>query len=64
MSHFIGSANEIPSGYEALVRDRIRTLHQEAEEQRMISQVLRLRRARRSAERASARLRSALLRLG
>ncbi|WP_433244839.1 hypothetical protein ACQPYK_42370 [Streptosporangium sp. CA-135522] len=48
---------------EELVRDRIRTLHREAEEQRMASGVIRLRRARRDAERASTRLRHALLRL-
>ncbi|MFD0884473.1 hypothetical protein ACFQ08_07885 [Streptosporangium algeriense] len=48
---------------EELVRDRIRTLHREAEEQRVVTGVLRLRRARRDAERASARLRNALLRL-
>ncbi|PZG28792.1 hypothetical protein C1I98_32610 [Spongiactinospora gelatinilytica] len=64
MSGFTGRSNEIPSMYEDLVRDRIRSLHQEAEEQRMIRQVIRVRRARRDAERASARLRHALLRLG
>ncbi|MBB4918083.1 hypothetical protein [Streptosporangium saharense] len=49
--------------HEELVRDRIRTLHREAEEQRLVTGVLRLRRARRDAERASVRLRNALLRL-
>ncbi|GAA3105384.1 hypothetical protein GCM10017600_79220 [Streptosporangium carneum] len=46
-----------------LVRDRIRTLHREAEEERRVNGILRLRRARRDAERASSRLRHALLRL-
>ncbi|WP_326825518.1 hypothetical protein [Streptosporangium sp. NBC_01756] len=45
-----------------MVRDRIQTLHREAEEQRLATDVLRLRRARRDAERASTRLRHALLR--
>ncbi|MEV4250401.1 hypothetical protein AB0J63_44245 [Streptosporangium canum] len=49
--------------HEELVRDRIRTLHREAEEQRLVSGIMRLRRARRNAERASSRLRHALLRL-
>ncbi|MFB9706866.1 hypothetical protein [Streptosporangium nondiastaticum] len=49
---------------EELVRDRIRTLHREAEEQRLATGVLRLQRARRDAERATSRLHRALLRLG
>ncbi|MER6829763.1 hypothetical protein ABT352_27540 [Streptosporangium sp. NPDC000563] len=48
---------------EELVRDRIRTLHREAEEHRRAAGLQRLRRAQREAERASARLRSAILRL-
>jgi hypothetical protein len=46
-----------------LVKDRIRTLHREAEEHRRALGIQRLQRAQRDAERASARLRSALLRL-
>jgi hypothetical protein len=46
-----------------LVKDRIRTLHREAEEHRRALGVQRLQRAQRDAERASARLRSALLRM-
>ena len=46
-----------------LVKDRIRTLHREAEEHRRAAGVQRLQRAQRDAERASARLRNALLRL-
>ncbi|MEV8630280.1 hypothetical protein AB0395_01350 [Streptosporangium sp. NPDC051023] len=57
------SGLDMPSMQEALVRDRIQTLHREAEEQRRVSGILRLRRARRDAERASSRLRHALLRL-
>ncbi|GLW07596.1 hypothetical protein Misp01_27260 [Microtetraspora sp. NBRC 13810] len=63
MSTFIGRSNEIPSMYEELVQDRIRTLHREAEEQRRVTHILRARRARRDAERASTRLRHALMRL-
>jgi hypothetical protein len=46
-----------------LVKDRIRTLHREAEEHRRALGVQRLHRAQRDAERASVRLRNALLRL-
>ncbi|AWS46641.1 hypothetical protein [Streptosporangium sp. 'caverna'] len=46
-----------------LVKDRIRTLHREAEEHRRAAGVQRLQRAQRDVERASARVRSALLRL-
>ncbi|MDP9849149.1 hypothetical protein J2853_008360 [Streptosporangium lutulentum] len=46
-----------------LVKDRIRTLHREAEQHRLVAGIQRLRRAQRDAERASARVRSALLRL-
>ncbi|MFJ2028992.1 hypothetical protein [Streptosporangium sp. NPDC087985] len=63
MSYFTTRSLDMSSMQEELVRDRIRTLHREAEEQRLVSGVLRLRRARRDAERASSRLRHALLRL-
>ncbi|MCG5216609.1 hypothetical protein [Streptosporangium sp. KLBMP 9127] len=63
MSTFVGRSNEIPSMFENVVQDRIQTLHREAEEQRLVTQILRVRRARRGAERASARLRRALLRM-
>jgi hypothetical protein len=63
MSGFIGRSNEIPSMFENLVQDRIHALHREAEEQRLINKILRVRRAQRSADRASARLRNALLRM-
>ncbi|GAA4230201.1 hypothetical protein FHR32_001678 [Streptosporangium album] len=63
MTHFGTRSLDMSSMQEELVRDRIRTLHREAEEQRMAAGVLRLRRARRDAERASSRLRHALLRL-
>ncbi|WP_345600033.1 hypothetical protein [Thermocatellispora tengchongensis] len=49
--------------YEELVRDRIRTLHQEAEHERLVTGLIRLRRAQRNAERASTRLRQAMMRL-
>ncbi|MDP9865229.1 MULTISPECIES: hypothetical protein [Streptosporangium] len=63
MNHSVSWNLDMSSMQEELVRDRIRTLHREAEEQRLISGVLRVRRARRDAERASSRLRHALLRL-
>ncbi|MFD8531874.1 hypothetical protein ACFV0L_31110 [Streptosporangium canum] len=63
MTHFTTRSLEMTSMHEELVRDRIRTLHREAEEQRLVSGIMRLRRARRGAERASSRLRHALLRL-
>ncbi|GII66646.1 hypothetical protein Skr01_67310 [Sphaerisporangium krabiense] len=54
---------EMPYMYEELVFDRIRTLHQEAESQRLVSHVQRLRKARRRVERASTRLHQVLARL-
>ncbi|MEU0521342.1 hypothetical protein [Streptosporangium sp. NPDC006007] len=63
MTYFGDRGRDMLSMHEELVRDRIRTLHREAEEQRRASGILRLRRARRDAERASIRLRHALLRL-
>jgi hypothetical protein len=54
---------DAPYLYHELLQDRIRDLRREAAEQRLIAQVRRLQRARRDAERASARLRRALLRL-
>ncbi len=63
MTYFTSRGLDLPSMHEELVRDRIRTLHREAEEQRRAAGIQRLRRARRDAERASARLRQALLSL-
>ncbi|MEV0752305.1 hypothetical protein [Streptosporangium sp. NPDC050280] len=63
MSHSNTRSLPLPSMQEELVRDRIRTLHREAEEHRRATGLQRLRRAQRDAERASARLRSAILRL-
>jgi hypothetical protein len=61
---FLPSWNaDTPFIHEELVRDRIRTLHREAEHQRLVSSLQRVRRARRQAERASLRLRHALARL-
>ncbi|WP_406312151.1 hypothetical protein OHA77_26370 [Streptosporangium sp. NBC_01639] len=62
MTHIGTRSLDMSSMQEELVRDRIQTLHREAEEQRLATDVLRLRRARRDAERASTRLRHALLR--
>ncbi len=59
----ITRGTDLMSMQQELVRDRIRTLHREAEEQRRASSILRARRARRDMERASSRLRHALLRL-
>lgn len=63
MSYFTSRGLDLPSMQEELVRDRIRTLHREAEEHRRAVGLQRLQRAQRDAERASARLRSAILRL-
>ncbi|GAA3413206.1 hypothetical protein [Streptosporangium vulgare] len=66
MSYFTSRGLDLPSMQEELVRDRIRTLHREAEEHRRavgLQRLQRLQRAQRDAERASARLRSAILRL-
>ncbi|MFC4058241.1 hypothetical protein ACFOWE_08050 [Planomonospora corallina] len=63
MTYFASRGLDVPSLHEELVRDRIRDLYREAEEQRRAAGVQRLRRARRDAERASARLRRALLSL-
>ncbi|GAA3442074.1 hypothetical protein [Planomonospora venezuelensis] len=63
MTYFISHSMDAPSLNQELVRDRIRMLHREAEEHRRAADIQRLRRARRDVERASARLRNALLRL-
>ncbi|MGS2645134.1 hypothetical protein [Streptosporangium sp. LJ11] len=63
MSYFTARGLDLSSMQEELVRDRIRTLHREAEEHRRAAGLQRLQRAKRDAERASARLRSAILRL-
>ncbi|GGS64831.1 hypothetical protein GCM10010156_24680 [Planobispora rosea] len=63
MTSFTSRSLDVPSMHEELVRDRIRTLHREAEEYRRAASIQRLQRARRNAERASARLRHALLNL-
>ncbi|MBG0833389.1 hypothetical protein HS041_37450 [Planomonospora sp. ID67723] len=63
MTYFTSHSMDVPSMHQELVRDRIRMLHREAEEHRRAADVVRLRRARRDVERASARLRHALLRL-
>jgi hypothetical protein len=54
---------ETPHMVQELVHDRIRTLHREAEEQRLVSRLQRVRKARKQAERASKRLRDALARM-
>lgn len=53
-------AVEIAPIHEELVFERIRSLHREAEEQRLVHRIQRLNKARRRAERASARLRQVL----
>ena len=63
MSYFNTTRIDLPSMQEELVRDRIQTLHREAEEHRRAAGLQRLRRAQRDTERASARLRLALMRL-
>ncbi|MBB2913563.1 hypothetical protein FHS43_004867 [Streptosporangium becharense] len=63
MSYSSTRSLNLPSIQEELVRDRIRTLHQEAEQHRRAVGLQRVQRARRDAERATARLRAALLRL-
>jgi|GEM_PF-1511295 len=63
MSHFTTRDLPLPSMQEELVRERIRTLHREAAEHRRAVGLQRLQRAQRAAERASARLRSAVLRI-
>lgn len=63
MSYFSARGFGTPSVHEELVRDRIQSLHREAEEHRRAHGLLRVRRARREAERASLSLRHALLRL-
>ncbi len=49
--------------YKELVDERIQGLHQEAAEHRIASRVRNVQKARRQAERASARLRAALARV-
>ena len=63
MSYFNAAGIALPSMQEELVRERIRTLHREAEEHRRAGGLRRLQRAQRGAERASARLRVALARI-
>ncbi|GAA3027825.1 hypothetical protein [Streptosporangium longisporum] len=63
MSYLSTSGLDLSSMHQELVRDRIQTLHREAEEHRRAAGLQRLRRAERDAERASARLRTAILRL-
>ncbi|GGO82037.1 hypothetical protein [Nonomuraea cavernae] len=53
---------ELPYLYQELVSDRIQTLHREAEEQRLISRIRRVRRAERGVRRANERLSQALSR--
>lgn len=50
----------MPHLFHELVNDRIQTFHREAEEYRLASRVMRVQRARKSVERANARLRRAL----
>ncbi len=52
-----------PCLYQELVGERIRVLHQEAAEHRLASRIRSVQKARRQAERASARLRHALSRI-
>ncbi|MBB6344838.1 hypothetical protein ACWGH8_41205 [Nonomuraea muscovyensis] len=47
---------EMPYLYHDLVNDRIQTLHREAEEQRLVSRIRRVQRARRKAQQANDRL--------
>ncbi|MDA0636524.1 hypothetical protein OUY22_24175 [Nonomuraea sp. MCN248] len=49
-----------PYLYHELVKDRIRTLHREAEEHRMAARITRVRKARRDVRRANERLSRAL----
>ncbi|WP_248966165.1 hypothetical protein [Sphaerisporangium perillae] len=63
MSYLPSWSSEIPYMHQELVRDRIQTLHREAEEQRLVLRLQRVHRARRQAERASVRLRQALARM-
>ncbi|MET8157501.1 hypothetical protein ABZT47_14070 [Sphaerisporangium sp. NPDC005289] len=56
-------SSEIPYIRQELVRDRIQALHNEAEQQRLVLRLQRIRRARKQAERASLRLRNALTRM-
>jgi hypothetical protein len=53
---------EAPYLYHDLVNDRIRTLHREAEEQRLAARIRRVQRARRGVQRANERLKRALSR--
>jgi hypothetical protein len=50
-----------PYLYHDLVNDRIRTLHREAEHQRLVNRLRRLKRARRNVQRANDRLRTLIL---
>lgn len=46
----------MPHMYHDLINDRIQTLHREAEEQRLVSRIRRVQRARRKAQQANDRL--------
>ncbi|GAA4098772.1 hypothetical protein [Nonomuraea soli] len=61
MSYFTTRSMEMPYLYQELVVDRIQTLHREAEEQRLISRMSRVQRARRDVRRATERLNRALV---
>lgn len=50
----------MPHIYHDLVNDRIQTLHREAAEHRLAARIQRVQRARRSVERANAKLRRVL----
>ncbi|MFC4587508.1 hypothetical protein [Sphaerisporangium corydalis] len=63
MSFIPAGTGELPYMYKELVQDRIQSLHREAEEQRLVYRIQRIRKARKQAERASVRLRNALARM-
>ncbi|MFI6325129.1 hypothetical protein ACIBG8_46970 [Nonomuraea sp. NPDC050556] len=60
MSTIPSRSFEMPHLFQELVNDRIQTFHREAEEYRLVSRVMRVQRARKSVERANARLQRAL----
>ncbi|NUR26112.1 MAG: hypothetical protein HOV83_09745 [Catenulispora sp.] len=62
MNHIPAGNLTMPYLFKDLVNDRIQTLHREAAEHRLASRVQRVERARRSVERAHARLTRALSR--
>ncbi|MEU6999382.1 hypothetical protein [Nonomuraea sp. NPDC046570] len=61
MNSIAGRSFEMSYLHQELINDRIHTLHREAEEYRLASRVLRLERARRDVQKATDRLRRALL---